>query len=69
MTEVVVYNCASFLAPDLKIGVTLASFQISGKTPFITESLKIIVTGFAMRSLTSFTMMVDTLSGLDAFPL
>ena len=31
----------SSLEPDLKIGITLASFIRSGKTPFLNERLKI----------------------------
>ena len=34
---------ASLLQPDLKIGVTFATFQMSVKTPFLKEELKIIV--------------------------
>ena len=41
---------ASLLEPDLKIGVTLANFQTSGKIPFHKEELKISVNGLEMRS-------------------
>ena len=57
-----------FLAPDLNIGVTLASFQISGNTPFSNDELKIIDNGFDTRSPTSLTIVVGTLSGPAAFP-
>ena len=56
------------LTSFFKIGVTLVIFQISGKTPYISDELKIIVRGFDSRSPTSFMIVVETLSGPAAFP-
>ena len=50
------------------MGVTLANFQMSGKTPVSKDELYIIVNGFQIKSPESFTSLVDILSGPGAFP-
>ena len=58
----------SFLEPNLNIGLTLASFQMSGNLPFNKDELNIIDIGFDKRSATSLTTVVGTFSEPAAFP-
>ena len=57
----------SVFTPDLKIGVTLASFQMSGNIPFSKNEFNIIANGFATRSPTSLTTVIGLLSEPAAF--
>ena len=67
MTEIGLLLLASLLEPDLKMGVTLANFQISGKMPCRKEELKIIANGLHITSPASFISIVGILSGPGAF--
>ena len=48
--------------------MTLANFQISGKTPYFNYELKTIVNGFQMKSAASLISLVEILSGPGALP-
>ena len=47
--------------------MTLANFQISGKTPYFNDELKTMVSGFQMKSAASLISLVEILSGPGAF--
>ena len=68
MTEIGLQLFASLLEPDLKMGVTLANFQISEKMPCRKEELKIIANGSHITSAASFISIVGISSGPGAFP-
>ena len=68
MTDIGLQLLASFLISDLKIGLTLAILQKSGKTSPINDEFKIIVRGFDTRSPLSLMIVVGTLSGPAVFP-
>ena len=48
--------------------MTLANFQISGKTPYFNDELKTMVGGFQMKSAASLISLVEILSGPGALP-
>ena len=48
--------------------MTLANFQISGKTPYFNDELKAMVSGFQMKSAASLISLVEILSGSGALP-
>ena len=48
--------------PDLKLEVTLAIFQISGKMPLLKDTLNIISSGLDKISAASLTSLTDILS-------
>lgn len=52
------------LSPDLKIGTTLASFQITGKVPVANELLNIIVRGKA----SDFAHLTANTEGIPSKP-
>ena len=48
--------------------MTLANFQISGRTPYFNDELKTMVSGFQMKSAASLISLVEILSGPGALP-
>ena len=53
--------------PDLNVGVTFATFHLSGKTPLQSDSLNIIARGTQISSDASFNTFAGILSGPGDF--
>ena len=53
------------LEPDLKIGITLASFMRSGKTPFLNDRLKIFTSWGTIKVAAILSILIGMSDGPD----
>ena len=67
-TEIGLQLLRSPLIPALKIGATLATVHISGKTPLVSEEFNIRHRGWEIYSAASLTSLVGRLLGPLLFP-